>query len=231
MIVAVSMVRDEQDVIGYTLAHMLTQVDHAIIADNLSTDSTRAILQRFDHVTIVDDPVLAYMQADKMTTLAHQAGDMGATWVVPFDADEAWYLPDLEALDAEVLTCRPHVYVPQPSDDETDPNPITRIQWRVSEPERQHKVCFRYHPHAALHMGQHDVNRPGRRVEAGAVRHYQYRTLDQVRRKVSNGTQAYAAADLPSLYGSHWRDLAERDDAALEAWWDVYVNQPLELAP
>lgn len=230
MIVAVSMVRDEQDVIGHTLAHMLTQVDHAIIADNLSTDRTRQILESFDHVTMVDDPELGYYQADKMTRLAHQAGDMGATWVVPFDADEAWYLPDLPSIDADVVTCRPHVYVPQPSDND-DPNPITRLRWRLPEPERQHKVCFRYHPDAELHMGQHDVNRPGARVEAGAVRHYQYRTLDQVRRKVSNGTQAYNAADLPALYGSHWRDLAERDDAALEAWWDAYTTQPLVFDP
>ena len=231
MIVAVSMVRDEEDVIGHTLAHMLTQVDHAIIADNLSTDGTRAILNSFPHVTVVDDPVLAYNQADKMTTLAHQAGDMGATWVVPFDADEAWFLPDLDSLAAEVVTCRPHVYVPQPSDDQNDPNPITRILWRIAEPERQHKVCFRYHPSASLHMGQHDVNRPGRRMEAGSVRHYQYRTLEQVRRKVTNGTEAYAAAVLPSLYGSQWRDRAERDDRALEAWWDTYLAQPLEYVP
>lgn len=231
MIVAVSMVRDEQDVIGHTLAHMLTQVDHAIIADNLSTDRTRQILESFDRVTVVDDPEPGYYQADKMTSLAHQAGDMGATWVVPFDADEAWYLPDLSTVTADVVTCRPHVYVPHATDDPADPNPITRTRWRLPEPERQHKVCFRYHPDAQLHMGQHDVNRPGPRLEAGSVRHYQYRTLEQARRKVHNGTQAYKASDLPDLYGSHWRDLAERDDAALEAWWNTYLAQPLVFDP
>lgn len=230
MIVAVSMVRDEQDIIGHTLAHMLTQVDHAIIADNLSTDDTRHILESFDRVTVVDDPELGYYQADKMTTLAHLAGDMGATWVVPFDADEAWYLPDLATVAADVVMVRSHVYVPQSFDPE-DPNPITRICWRLPDPEKFHKVCFRYHPDAALHMGQHDVNRPGGRLEAGRVRHYQYRTIEQVRRKVTNGTQAYNATNLPHLYGTHWRDLAQRDEVALKAWWDEYTTQPLVFDP
>lgn len=225
------MVRDEQDIIGHTLRLMLSQVDHAIIADNLSTDNTRAILNSFDHVTVIDDPVLAYTQAEKMTRLAHMAGDMGATWVVPFDADEAWFLPNLDELDADVVQSRPFVYVPQPSDNQDDPNPITRIRWRMEHPEKQNKVCFRYQPGVRLHMGQHDVDRPGIRLTDGLVRHYQYRSLEQVRRKVTNGVQAYNAADLPTLYGTHWRDLAERDDLALEAWWQQYVTQPLVFDP
>jgi hypothetical protein len=41
-VVAVSMVRDEEDIVGATVAHMRSQVDHVIVADNLSTDRTRA---------------------------------------------------------------------------------------------------------------------------------------------------------------------------------------------
>lgn len=229
MIVAVTMVRDEEDVIGYTLAHLLEQVDHAIVADNLSTDSTRDILEAFDRVTVIDDPVEAYHQADKMTALAHLAGDMGAEWVVPFDADEAWWLPDLD-IDATVVTARPHVYVPHPTDP-ADPNPITRMHWRLPDPEKQSKVIFRYHPDAQLHMGQHDVVRPGPRVEAARVRHYQYRTLEQVRRKVSNGVGAYNASKLPDLYGTHWRVLDALDDVGLRDWWDGYTSQPLVHDP
>jgi glycosyltransferase involved in cell wall biosynthesis len=228
VIIAISMVRDEEDVIGHTLAHMLTQVDHAIIADNRSTDSTPAILRSFDHVTVVNDPERGYYQADKMTRLTHQAGDMGATWVVPFDADEAWYLPDLSTVDADVVQARPFVYVPQPSDPD-DPNPITRITWRLPLPERQFKVCFRYHPDAELHMGNHDVHRPGRRVHEGTVRHYQYRTVEQVRRKVSNGVEAYDASGLPTLYGTHWRELHAHAD--LDEWWAGYISQPLVHDP
>ena len=230
MIVAVSMVRDEEDIIAHTLGLMLSQVDHAIIADNLSTDGTRDILESFDRVTVIDDPEEGYFQADKMTTLAHLAGDMGAEWVVPFDADEAWWLPDFSNINADVTLARPHVYVPQPQDPD-DPNPITRITYRLPAVEKQPKVCFRYHPDAQLHMGQHDVVRPGPRADGGTVRHYQYRTLEQVRRKVSNGVGAYNATKLPSLYGTHWRTLNDLDDAGLEAWWKEYQSQPLVHDP
>lgn len=231
MKVAVTMVRDEADIIGWTLDLMLSQVDHAIVADNLSTDSTRQILESFgDRVTIIDDREPGYYQADKMTGLAHRAGDMGAEWVIPFDADEAWYLPDLDAIDAAVVRTSPFVYVPQP-DDPDDPNPITRICHRMTVPERQAKVCFRYHPAARLHMGQHDVDRPGHRVDAGSVRHYQYRSLEQVRRKVSNGVGAFNASDLSPRYGTHWRELDAFDDAALEAWWADYMGQPVVFDP
>ena len=92
MIVAVTMVRDEADVIGPVLANLYAQgVDHIIAADNLSTDRTRSILEQHDRLTIIDDPEPGYYQATKMTRLARQAHDMGADWVLPFDADEVWY--------------------------------------------------------------------------------------------------------------------------------------------
>lgn len=227
-VIAVSMVRDEEDILPYTLELMMSQVDHAIIADNLSVDGTRAILESFPNVTVVEDTEVGYYQADKMTNLAHQAGDMGATWVVPFDADEAWWLPDFDRIDADIVTARPYVYVPYKP---AGPNPVTDWHWRMPEPERQNKVCFRYDPNAQLHMGQHDVTRPGRRVEAATVRHFQYRSLEQTRRKVRNGVQAYDASDLPPLYGSHWRNLDAFDDTDLWKWWNEYVNQDLVFDP
>jgi glycosyltransferase involved in cell wall biosynthesis len=231
MRVAITMVRDEEDIIGHTLAHLLAQVDHAIVADNLSVDSTRKILESFGQaVTVVVDDDPGYTQSVKMTRLAHMAGDMGADWVIPFDADEAWWLPDLDDLDADVVTCRPHVYVPQPSDPD-DPNPLTRIQWRLPEPEPQHKVIFRYHPDAALHMGQHDVDRTGARCEGTRVRHYQYRSIEQVRRKVTNGVGAYNASGLSKIYGTHWRDLEALSPVELDDWWASYTGQPLVHDP
>jgi hypothetical protein len=230
MIVAVTMVRDEEDVIGHTLGLMLEQVDHAIVADNLSVDGTRDILESFDNVTVITDDEPAYYQADKMTRLAHRAGDMGAEWVIPFDADEAWWLPDLSTVAEDVIAARPYVYVPQ-RNDPADTNPITRLRWRMPEPEPQAKVCFRYHPDAELHMGQHDVTHPGTRTTGARVRHYQYRSLQQVRRKVTNGVGAYNASNLPRLYGTHWRDLEVLDDAGLEEWWDGYLAQDLVFDP
>ncbi len=228
MRIAISMIRDEADIIRHTLNYMLKQVDHAIIADNGSVDGSREILESFgDSVTIVDDPDVGYLQDVKMTRLAHRAGDMGATWVFPFDADEAWTLP-LHQLDhADVVQMRSFVFLPNP-DDENDPNPLKRLSHRMLFPEPLPKVCFRYHPNARLHMGNHGVNHPGPTcVSASGMRHYQYRSLDQVKRKVRQGTQAYEATDLPPMYGAHWRQLAALTDGALEHWWNEYVSQPV----
>ena len=73
-VVAIMMVRDEDDVLAFTLEHLLAeQVDRIVVADNLSVDGTHEILEDYATVfpvTIVDDPVLRYSQSAKMTALA-----------------------------------------------------------------------------------------------------------------------------------------------------------------
>src|SRR5881394_2910564 len=94
-VIAVAMVKDEADIIQATVCHMLTQVDQVIVADNMSTDGTRNILDSLLvlnslPVEVVDDNDPAYYQSSKMTHLARLAYLRGADWVVPFDADELW---------------------------------------------------------------------------------------------------------------------------------------------
>src|SRR5690348_11150571 len=106
------MVRDEEDVIEGVVRHLLAEgVDHVLVADNLSSDGTRAILDGLaagHPVTVVDDPDPAYRQAEKMTALARRAGAAGADWVIPFDADELWVASGttlrayFDSLDADV---------------------------------------------------------------------------------------------------------------------------------
>lgn len=244
MLIAITMVRDEADILPWTLEHMLAQVDHVIIADNRSVDgcveAAIAYAERnmpppttTSRVTVIEDPEPAYYQDDKMTGLAHQAWQMGATWVVPWDADEAWYHLDQLREDPpyDILTARPYVMVPQPGDDADDPNPITRMLWRTPGPEPLPKVVFRANPYARLHMGNHGVDGAGHRVHHHALgcRHYQFRSLDHLRRKIRNGMEAYNAAGAArASSGSYWRDLAGMAAAGtLDAWWDQYVTQPL----
>ena len=95
-IVGVSMVKDEADIIGFTVANLLDQgVDHLIIADNLSSDSTSEILKRIQAdghpISLVEDKEVGYYQSRKMTDLATTAFEQfDADIVVPFDADEYW---------------------------------------------------------------------------------------------------------------------------------------------
>ena len=85
----VAMVRDELDVIGTTLDHLLSQgVDRVLVADTGSVDGTRELLEERarddDRVLVGVDPIVAYYQAEKMTWLAHRAWRAG---VFPNAAD------------------------------------------------------------------------------------------------------------------------------------------------
>ena len=88
----ICMVRDGGDIIGYIVEHMMSEVDHVIVADNLSSDDTRPILEKFgSKITLLEDNDPAYRQSEKMTYLSQVANRLGAEWVVPFDADEWWF--------------------------------------------------------------------------------------------------------------------------------------------
>lgn len=238
MIVGISMVRDEADVIERLVEHMLAEgVDHLIIADNLSTDGTGDLLHDLPEVTVQLDRERGYYQADKMTALARQACDIGADWVIPFDADEIWYAPGQTIRDAldnaacDVVLAPAYDHIARLADPFMG-HPFDAIVHRRDYPQKMPKVAFRASPDARLHMGNHDVDRPGEREQWLEIRHFQYRSLDQMARKVRQGTEAYEAADLHAMYGTHWKELAALSDEALEARWsDLCCEQDLIYDP
>jgi len=93
--------------------------------------------------------------------------------------------------------------------------------WREPDTQKFPCVAYRPHPDAWLHMGNHDIDRPGRRM-TGLLeyRHFGYRSFQQMRRKVRQGKQAYDATTLPSLHGTHWRVMGAMSDAELAAEWE-----------
>lgn len=227
--VAVTMVRDEADVIGATLRQMLRQVDAVIVADNGSVDDTRAIVEAIavehsDRVTVLDDPEPAYMQSQKVTELARRARlDLGAEWVVPFDADEWWYSPFgriadvLAGIAPQWLVAPATLYdhVATGQDDPSDSNPTTRLGWRRVTPAPLPKVACRWRIDLTIEQGNHAATYAGRPTVIPdrllVVRHFPYRSVEQLLRKVRNGAAAYRAAGdrLPATMGLHWRQWGE----------------------
>lgn len=213
MTVAVIMARDEADIIEHTVGTLIAQGVRVIVADNLSTDGT-GLAASFAGAQVILDPDPAYRQSEKMTALAARHAHPGE-WVIPADADEEWFGIALLTDDYDVAVAHPVVQIPN------SPG------WRDGETERYPKVAFRWQPGCVIEQGNHGVQGAGPRIleDALTVKHFQYRTLEQVTRKVRQGTHALEAAGLPEWSGTHWRDLARLSDDELAKWWTDYCRQ------
>lgn len=231
MLIAVSMVRDEADVLGPVLTNLYRQgVDRIIVADNRSTDDTRPILEAIAEqhpLTILEDPVIAYDQATKMTALARAAYEMGAEWVLPFDADEIWFgtagtiAESLAACPADIVMAAgfDHI-VRKPADGPFSP-------WRRATPQTLCKVAHRASPQAELNMGNHDVRGVGDDRVRGFLtyRHFQYRSLEQMTRKLRNGRAVMEASQLHEMHCTHWREGGLLSDDEMAAKWDTLRSE------
>ena len=224
---AVTMVRDELDILPWVLEHLLEQgVNHMLVADNGSKDGTAEYLlelaNREPRLHVAFDHVTAYYQDVKMTNLALAAGRAGADWIVPFDADELWFsrtgslAQTLRELDADVIGADWYDMVL------LDDGPISARSTFLMDatPNHMGKVAYRFHPRAGLEIGNHQVARVGAHaVERLAVAHARYRTVEQAARKFRQGAQAVASAALGGTAAIHWTRGAAAEDAELAAAW------------
>lgn len=203
---AVSMVKDEADVIEQTLRHLHGEgIAGCVVLDNRSSDGTSDILSslakdlgwtpeaRWLHV--IDDPEVGYWQSAKMTSAAKMAGQLGATWVIPFDADEIWTTNDLggrsladsimlagdgesllaaqlfdhycTALDPDALPPVAEVWGKHPYSAAVQiDDPFTRMGWRSQTPLGLPKVAVRVADLHSIHPGNHGAQmRHGRAVQ------------------------------------------------------------------
>ncbi|TQN48779.1 glycosyl transferase family 2 [Humibacillus xanthopallidus] len=221
---AVTMVKDEADIIGTTLLHLLDQdVDGILVADNGSTDDTRAVIEQIAStapVYLADDREPAYFQWHKMTRLAHWARRAGAKWVIPFDADELWFAEgDTVAghlRGSQAMAVRAAVFNVAPSGGETGIGDA--VGWVMGrQPAEMSKVAFRPHPLMALSMGNHEIDRPGVETSGLGIAHLPYRSPAQFARKVRTG--AAALEEVPGASGFHWRDLGSLPNEDLDRVW------------
>ncbi len=233
MIVGISMVRNEAGIIGSTIRHLMAEgVDHFLVYDGSSTDGTLDILAELP-VTVTEDPDRGFYQARKMTALAVQAFELGAEWVVPFDADEFIYPTDGTSI-AEVLASA--------AADKLYVRMILQRDWDHREPGHKSlpKVVFRASRHATLDFGQHDVRGTvGDERDRLELRELQYRNWDHFVAKVENARRLFAdTPDMDPMHGTHMRRLAAMTHEELVAEWDtlqsptvVFDPIPSKLAP
>lgn len=221
----VAMVKNEADIIESSLRHLVHQgVKHILVVDNGSTDGTYALLQQLKEelpLSVGNDREPAYYQSEKMTWLAHQAQKSGATWVIPFDADEFWYGIDgslaqaLEEAKTQVEVA--HLYNAFPA----------RTGGYVLDTCRHadSKVCFRSWDNAVLGMGNHTVLRPGDSGQTQvAIVHLPWRSQEQLHRKLAQGAKALELTNLPEDLGYHWRANGQLSSEDIECIWDALVE-------
>jgi glycosyltransferase involved in cell wall biosynthesis len=243
-VVGISMVKDEADIVEYTVRHMLEQVDFVVVADNMSTDGTYEILKAMTGVEswrrrlyVTRDENPAYYQSAKMTALAawvHR--EFSARWVVPFDADEWWtskwgrvadVLDDLPAAEG-IATATLYDHVVTGADVGGELDPFKRIRWRRKLPGQFPKVAVRPVLAVTIEQGNHGAHYPRQETTPNAVlevRHFPYRSPEQMARKAVNGKAAYDATDLPETEGQHWRDYGRLVEAGgVDAMREVFVQ-------
>lgn len=91
-IIAITMVKNEMDVIESFVRHTLTFADELIVCEHRSSDATREILESLRAeglpMEIETEYRAAHVQEDVMSRLLLVAADRGADLIVPLDADE-----------------------------------------------------------------------------------------------------------------------------------------------
>jgi len=232
---AVTMVKNEADIIEETIQTLVAQgIDQILVADNNSTDATREILERLARdlpIIIVDDPLVAYWQAEKMTRLAQVATSLGASWIVPFDADELWFgegsrtvAEVLRSTSATIVTATWWQFLPVNEQDGV--GFAQRHGYRQLKPEPYKKLAFRANWLARIGLGNHWVDLPDMREQAGLrIAHFRYRSREQMVRKIRDGVAGLRAGGIGNDLVSHWWALADADDDAVHAYvQELIVN-------
>lgn len=227
MIAAVSTILREVDVAHRTVAHLYNSgIDEIYIAlSTKSDDGTRESLAPFP-VHIVDDSEDFHYQPRWTNYLAGIAAEAGATWIVPFDADEWIYpcnatsIPEaLSTVTADVVAIASHQHLD--------------FDRRFTDELGLGKVAYRYHPEFALTNGSHLIISPHPIDTAYDILHlreWQFRSFEHMVSK-SKERVATLDPDLPYGEGTHQRILAAMTGDELVAAWAKRCARPTVIDP
>lgn len=200
---AISMVRDEADIIEAWARHNLHFLDQLFVIDDQSTDATVEILAALQGeglpIALVPHAATASYYQGKSTTrlLAHALARGEWDFIFPLDADECLMAESREALERELAALGPETvaglsnvdYLVTPEDDAGDPNPLTRIQHAIPYKERVFKVALpggvARRPGISITDGnhyasQHDVRLPEVLLQNTRIAHFPARSREQL---------------------------------------------------
>ena len=232
-IIALSMVKNEQDVIEPFVRHTALFVDDHIILDNASVDDTRRILtelmRELDGVAVTTLSAFGYRQSDLMTKLLHACQTAYfADYVVFLDADEFISCSNRAEFERSLATIPPGGYGYMPwrtfvitpfSSGHEQNDPPRSMPWRRAQEVEKNKVVLRLdgrHWHdLEIAQGSHrafsSTGRPipSSRLPGVSLCHFPIRSAEQFTAKTIVGWMAYLGKDPEAAQkedGYHWRE-------------------------
>ena len=233
MIAAISMVRNEADVIESFVRHTLRFADWLYITDHRSEDATREILSALVSEGL---PILVtyyeqegHAQSEIMTKQLYQAIDDGADIVLALDGDEFLLSYDgsntkniLLSLSKEKVYGIPYYASKIQNEAETNAFCLSETILRSKIPEPMPKVIMgrgiTQKQHLGLLMGNHFAqDRNGNVVPLVVaidnlyLAHFQWRSKSQIQWKIGNGWLADVVKFTRYIVKApHWHDEYER---------------------
>lgn len=224
---AVATVYNEADIIGLSVEHLLAHgIDHIYVAAGPSTDGTTSILHGFPEVTAIVDDLAYHDQPGWTNKLADIALTEGATWIIPFDADEFLCAPHHDTIREAIASV---------SDDVTK---LWVTMWHHVDWERRHveakphrKVVYRAVRGASVTYGNHDVAIPGEDAwDVLSLRELQYRSYDHFKQKIVERNTRMDPA-IAGWAGTHHWNLKDATEEELQAAWTQLSAVPLTHDP
>lgn len=216
----------EEPWIDQPIRHLFAQGADQIIVSTPTDDLTTTLVLDAGAQRVPQEG--PFKQDDEMTRLAMLALELGATWVVPFDADEYWIDP-LGGSIADVLNAQPphvtRIYCAMFA--------MLDMERRVIDQKPFGKVAFRPHPDMRLSWGQHDIHHPDGVAEHGLleVREIQYRNRAHWDAKIDKARRLFATGAVPSEFGGHMRALVNASPEELDTLWRIYQESPTVTDP
>lgn len=226
MILGVSVIRNEADIIETMVRQNLNYLDHLVVIDNGSIDGTPDIIRRLQSEGLSCELRFCTRQNHQQHAILTDfvqgsVREFSATRVVLIDGDE-FIDGDRDAVveefntSSDVLAIPWKTYVPTQDDDRTGRTVLSRIRHRRAfECPQYVKASIPKDLCGLIKVGRgsHSVRRNGKKVRAVSARnisiaHFPVRSPEQLVGKVLLGSWKIRMRKHSSGEAGHWMDLA-----------------------